>query len=1153
MAVHLCGLPPSRPTPIFSAPKAPDLSTRHNRRSRTRIFVCLRWIFVAMDPSATGHHTPQTTQPGQGLPRDENIQDARPRESLFVTPDPDDDISVQGHAREPVIHSQPPAPQFNDHDQIRRIHFAQEAMKREILLKRKSGLTSIFESSRAKVHRPNPGIGPSFSEELPSIENMHHNMDNHDEEDHSWMDEDNGESYTDEREVLLASMATLEESRKNNNGELTHNQQLEYLQASHRPQTASRRLQKGESFSGPNTGTDDTHVNFRSNDHNAGMRSELAAAIVQKKSPRKRTINKTARDVYMSKQAAIAENSGNKRPAPNNSKSKKGRMRNELSGVDDSVEELLAGLIQTDTIKDRVDQGDIKEGPNIVTANKTKQLKELLSSVPRDYDANKAKNEKKALHEASKAFGHGKVKAKDGQWLLVGMKSSLYHHQLLGVDWMVRRELSKDCPHGGILADVMGLGKTVSTLATMVGNPPAKEDIAHERKATLIVVPAGLLSQWETEIKIHVDEKVFPKVMPYKASSRISINILSDCDIVLTSFTEVMNSWPFPNSREEQADAKKIGEDKWDQNHDSEKGDLHRVKWYRIVLDEAQAIKNHRSRTSVACHKLDSTNRWALSGTPIQNSLNELFPYFRFLRMNWTDSFAIFKRSFGDPDAIDSTMRLNVMLSIIMKRRTMASTILGRPLVQLPPIHPFLQVITLSGEERAIYRTLEERFRIMMNGHFREGTAEKNYRSYLTQLLRLRQAVSHPFLLEKCMEDLLTAEDLLALKHRLKRLKKDKRPVYEQIQQWVPEPVTSQPNQTSGNAAFGRSDFGSKIDIEGFLSESDHEKIYARYLCIICSDNRDDPVQTDCGHIFCRACLEGNIHAQAATSESDYTACPKCDKIFEHYEPYKGTDSKPSDYGAGSEHSRSSSGQPSKPTPRKRDPNYKPHIKDSNWLQMCIENPEKLLPSSKTIALKAQVLRWMNEAPDDKILIFTQFRMMTRVLGLLCDQEHWGHVYFTGDMNMKQRTHAVEQFHTNKNIRIMIAVLKCGGVGLNLACANRCITIDPWWNHSVEQQAYGRIFRIGQQKETHVTRLVVKNTVDMRILEMQKEKMRVIEGAMIRAGKPLSPLSIEEMASLFGELVKDEDGITQVVADYESEEESEGDYEDEEQDVEGAE
>ncbi|OBT72359.1 hypothetical protein VF21_07500 [Pseudogymnoascus sp. 05NY08] len=1134
-----------------------------------------------MDASGTGRHTPPPTQPSQGLPSGEDIQDARPRGGLFVTPDPDDDISMQSHTEEPIHHPQAPTPHFNGHDPAQRIRVAQEAMKREILLKRKSGAASIFDGSRAMVQRPNPG---SFNDEIPSTEAVLHNMDNNNEEDHSWMDADNEGSGTDEREVLSRKMDALENAMKNNE-ELTGSQHLEYLQASQRLQTASRRLQKGKSFPG-GAETNNSNECLLGDDDDAEIhsaeiaeghpnytsQSELPPATAgQNRAPRRRAINKTARDVHNSlrdreaekraRNTAKAEAAGNKGRAakkgrkqptgpvpPGASKTYRSRMRNQWPEVDDTVQKLLANLIHSDAIKERMEQGDIEKGPDIVTNVKANQLRELISSIPLDYDTYKAKNERNELYEASKAFGHGRVKAKNGKWLLVGMKTPLYHHQLLAADWMVKRELSINRPHGGLLADAMGLGKTVSTLATMVGNPPAKQDIAEMRKATLIVVPASLLSQWEAEIKVHVDEKVFQKVMPYKASSRISTNILSDCDIVLTSFTEVMNSWPFPNTPEDKADAKKLGEDDWADSHDSEKGDLQRVKWYRVVLDEAQAIKNHKSQTSIACHKLDSTYRWALSGTPVLNSLNELYPYFRFLRMNWADSFSMFKKNFGDPDANDSTKRLNVMLSVIMKRRTMGSKILGRPLVQLPPIHPYLKIVTLSGVERAIYRTLEDRFRGMMNTHFKEGTAEKNYGVYLTQLLRLRQAASHPFLLERCIKDLFTAEDLFALKCRLRRLKKDKRPLYEQIEEWASKPASSEPDQSNGKTAFGRSDFGKTFDFEGFFSEADHEKIYSRIVCILCSDLPQDPVKTECGHIFCKVCLEGNMHAQAATLEFDYTTCPKCEKICEHYEPWINPDFKGSDDGAGSEHSTSS--QPTGQNSRKKDANFMPHIKDSEWLKLCLEKKKKLLPSSKTIALKAQVLRWVHEAPDDKILIFTQFKMMTRIVGLICEKEGWGHVYFTGDMNMKQRTHSVEQFHTNKKIKIMIAVLKCGGVGLNLKCANRCITIDPWWNHSVEQQAFGRIFRIGQLKETHVARFVVKNTVDMRILDMQKEKMSEIDGAMIAAGKPLAPLSIEEMASLFGNLEKDDDGHTQVVPDYESEEESDGDYEDEDQVVE---
>ncbi|KFY17587.1 hypothetical protein V492_00568 [Pseudogymnoascus sp. VKM F-4246] len=1140
-----------------------------------------------MDPSETEHHAPPATNTGQGEPGDENIQDERPGRGLFVTPDPDDDISVLSHAGEPIVFSQSPAPQLNGHDQTQRIRLAQEVMKREILLKRKSGAISTSGGGRAKLQRPNPGTG-LLNENLPSIGGVDHSMDNQNREDNSWMEEDNDENEADEQEVLSRTIDTLEKAM-DTSGELTGSQHLEYLHARQRLQTISRRLQKGKSFSAVHPEIGSQHVDAMSDGDGAELhfqtagdipdytsQSELppATATGEKPTLRRRVVNKTARDVHnnmrnkelerRARNSAKVEATGNKARATKKGKGKdhstgpipaggsktyRSRMRNRWSEVDESVHKMLTSLIQSDTIKERMEQGDVEAGPDIVATNKANQLKELFSSIPQDCDTHKARNERNALNKASKAFGSGRVKVINGKWLLVGMETPLYHHQLLAANWMVQRELSLDRPNGGLLADAMGLGKTVSTLATMVGNPPEKEDGVEMRKATLIIVPASLLSQWEAEIKVHVNEKIFPRVIPYKASSRISANVLELCDIVLTSYTEVMNSWPFPNSAEEKADEKLLGEDVWASNHDSRKGELHRVNWYRLVLDEAQVIKNHKSRTSVACHKLDSTYRWALSGTPVLNSLTELYPYFRFLRMNWADNFSTFKKNFSDPDANDSTKRLNVMLNIIMMRRTIGSQILGRPLVQLPPIHPQLRVVTLSAEERAIYRTLEDRFRGMMNTHFMEGTAEKNYGVYLTQLLRLRQAASHPFLLERCIKDLFDAEDLLALKRRLKRLKKDKRPFYEQIEQWATKPSAGEPNQSTAKAAFGRSGFGNSFNFDGFLSEADHEKIYSRIICILCSDLPQDPVKTDCGHIFCRGCLEGNMHAQADASEFGYTVCPKCEKIFEHYEPWTNPEFKGSDDGAGSEPSTTSS-QPTRQNPRKRDANFKPHIKDSEWLKMCIEKKKELLPSSKTTLLKAQILRWINEAPDDKILIFTQFRMMTRILGLLCDKEGWGHVYFTGDMNMRQRTHSVEQFHTDKNIQIMIAVLKCGGVGLNLKCANRCITIDPWWNHSVEQQAFGRIFRIGQLKETHVVRYVVKDTVDMRILDMQKEKMNEIDSAMIAAGKPLAPLTIEEMASLFGDLVKDDNGITQVVPDYESEEEIDEGPDDEDEAVE---
>ena len=110
-----------------------------------------------------------------------------------------------------------------------------------------------------------------------------------------------------------------------------------------------------------------------------------------------------------------------------------------------------------------------------------------------------------------------------------------YHHQLLGADWMLSRELGEIGPFGGLLADAMGLGKTLQTLATMVGNPPSKEDIKAKTKATLIVLPASAIRQWQDEIEVHVEPGMFPKIMKYKAKFGLPLAVLQGCDIILTS------------------------------------------------------------------------------------------------------------------------------------------------------------------------------------------------------------------------------------------------------------------------------------------------------------------------------------------------------------------------------------------------------------------------------------------------------------------------------------------------------------------------------------------------------------------------------------------------------------------------------------------
>ncbi|KAM3081158.1 hypothetical protein ACMFMF_003074 [Clarireedia jacksonii] len=292
-------------------------------------------------------------------------------------------------------------------------------------------------------------------------------------------------------------------------------------------------------------------------------------------------------------------------------------------GEDNLGKRILDELITSDPISDRLRDPIFRFGPEpeiVGSGSKTTQLQRLYANIPDGSSKSKGRSDKAKLLQASRSFGRANVKAVDGKWLVKGMRSTLYHHQLLGAQWMVARELSSEPPHGGLLADSMGLGKTVQTLACMVGNPPTDEDCRRGITATLIVVPSSVLHQWMEEIELHVS--ALPKVMIYKRTFPVSHAVLRSMDVVLTTYTEVMKQFPFPDriAREQIAN---MGYQSWWNDAIKDLGILHQINWRRVVLDEAHAIKNNTARTSLACQNLRSMYRWCLTGTPLLNRLEE--------------------------------------------------------------------------------------------------------------------------------------------------------------------------------------------------------------------------------------------------------------------------------------------------------------------------------------------------------------------------------------------------------------------------------------------------------------------------------------------------------------------------------------------------
>lgn len=172
------------------------------------------------------------------------------------------------------------------------------------------------------------------------------------------------------------------------------------------------------------------------------------------------------------------------------------------------------------------------------------------------------------------------------------------------------------------LLQAMGLGKTLEMIANIMNDRPKKPEPG-EPITTLIVLPATLVTQWHDELRKHVDRKQRLSILVWKAGSRPEthdlVETLSKFDIVLTTYYEVRNSYPKADvPLELQTSEEKSAW--WKKYFEENKGFLHSVQWRRVVLDEAQAIKNYRSATSLACRALKAKFRWALSGMSPLNS-----------------------------------------------------------------------------------------------------------------------------------------------------------------------------------------------------------------------------------------------------------------------------------------------------------------------------------------------------------------------------------------------------------------------------------------------------------------------------------------------------------------------------------------------------
>ncbi|KAJ0671550.1 putative DNA helicase chromatin remodeling SNF2 family [Helianthus annuus] len=435
--------------------------------------------------------------------------------------------------------------------------------------------------------------------------------------------------------------------------------------------------------------------------------------------------------------------------------------------------------------------------------------------------------------------------------------ADLFTHQKQGLYWLYRRENSDELPpfwvendngfvnvltryesdkrpdplRGGIFADDMGLGKTLTLLSLIaldkckvsddgkceVMEAENEESVMKSRKRsrkgskkekteectgrvgskmTLVVCPPSVFSTWITQLTEHTKRGKLKAYMYYGDRTQ-DVFELQKYDIVLTTYSTL---------------GSELG---------SSTDPIKKIDWWRVILDEAHIIKNHRAKQSNAVNKLNARNRWVVTGTPIQNGSMDLFSLMAFLRFDpfSTKSYwdSLVQRPIAQGNA-NGLSRLQTLMATLSLRRTKEKAEIGLPPKTIHTCH-----VELSVDERKLYDEMETEAKNFVAKYIAKGSVTNNYSTVLSIILRLRQICTHTEL--------------------------------------VPSDVRSSLLSYNFEDASNKPELLKKL----VLLLQDSEDID----CPICLSPPSKIIITSCAHIFCESCIIRAI-------KSSISACPLC-------------------------------------------------------------------------------------------------------------------------------------------------------------------------------------------------------------------------------------------------------------------------------------
>ena len=739
-----------------------------------------------------------------------------------------------------------------------------------------------------------------------------------------------------------------------------------------------------------------------------------------------------------------------------------------------------------------------------------------------------------------------------------GLKVKLLPHQVDGVHWMTDKEIGTKkkngiLPKGGILADDMGLGKTIQSIALMLTNPrPALStatSVTDKKtlpstvgKGTLVVAPLALIKQWEGEIKNRVTENHMLRVCVHHGPQRTKrFEDLKKYDVVITTYQILVSEHGSSSQRE---DGPKVG--------------CFGIHWYRVILDEAHTIKNRNAKATQACYALRSEYRWCLTGTPMQNNLDELQSLIRFLRIKPYNDLAVWKEQITKPMSQGrggiAIKRLQFYLKAFMKRRT--KDVLKQQGALNPGGKPSKDgqnngfkitarkvesvLAEFSPEERKFYDRLEQRTDRSLEQMM--GGKKMNYASALVLLLRLRQACNHPELVGGSM-----AKDRDAL-----------------------TTGSTSGAQTPRKSKVVDDEMDAMADLLGGMSVETKQ-------CDVCQIELSKD-EVSCGAIRCTECEEDLVsqrrmkekHKDRKDRKGHLPTAKAKPEIFKPRTPRNrrvilddsededaewvvpenerhvsnlgkagGSDDENAEGGGewlasdGADSEGDSSVQIVKSRQREvvsldaTDEEAEEVEESSQGVSHEEDEDEEEEssssdsddPSLSSITTSAKIRHLLTilhrESSTNKFIVFSQFTSMLDLIEPFLKRDNLTFTRYDGSMRNDLREASLDRLRNNSRTRILLCSLKCGSLGLNLTAASRVVILEPFWNPFVEEQAIDRVHRLNQTRDVVVYKLTIANTVEARILDLQEKKRALAKAAIGGDGKAAGKLSMKDIMNLF--------------------------------------